>query len=426
MNTCRRGKHGKNIRIYCYDCKKKVTINNKKRLANELLHDHLNRNSYRTLEVNTNLNRKTICSLTNRATDDLIHSNELTRLLNPQDYCGIILVDGKYVPVKKIEDRIDRMEERLGHVPISKKRRGKTKKGLVVMPFMDYESHDIPVYITALSENRVDIREGFKQLKEMEYPLKAVICDESMGKIAQVARQVYPDVIIQSCLTHYSKCIERSFGVNGPKRRIRSLERKLQKLGDKILIPTYHYDIERARLLVSEISDLEYQYGPLIDIHSIFQQIFWEAETEEDLNRLEDQLNITIGNIDMKKYPYAKQIKDRYLDYYDKRDMIIASIQNPELDIPRTTNLLEGFNSTTLEMRLSSIRGFERDCTAESYINALILKYRFHRFTDCRGKFKHLNGKSPLEIAKPINNFNFNFYYRGENWIRLCQQLRCK
>ena len=110
-----------------------------------------------------------------------------------------------------------------------------------------------------------------------------------------------------------------------------------------------------------------------------------------DVERLEDELNMAISRVD-RNYPDFQKIQDRYQNYYDKRDQIIACIQYPELDIPRTTNLIEGFNSTTLEIRLSSIRGFEKTNTAEGYINALILKRRFQKFTDCKGKFKSLNG----------------------------------
>jgi len=41
----------------------------------------------------------------NETTEKLIHSNELTKLLKPQNYCGILLIDGKYVPVKKLEGK---------------------------------------------------------------------------------------------------------------------------------------------------------------------------------------------------------------------------------------------------------------------------------------------------------------------------------
>ena len=177
---------------------------------------------------------------------------------------------------------------------------------------------------------------------------------------------------------------------------------------------------ERAIQLTNEIAELEFEYGYLIRIEEIFQDIFWKAKDLEDLNYYENELNVAIAWMDLKRYPYGKRIKDRYLDYYEKREQIIASIMNPEPEIPRTTNLIEGFHSTTLEIRFTSIRGFKKEQNARNYINALILKYRFHKFTDCKKKFKNLNGRSPLEIAAPKNHQNF----RNHDWVRFCRNLK--
>ncbi len=279
------------------------------------------------------------------------------------------------------------------------------------------------MHITALSENMIDIKKGFVMLKEINYDLKVVVSDESMGEIAKVAKEIFPEVIIQTCLTHYEKCIERCFQVNGIKRRIRTLERKLHLMKSSFLVSTHHYDRRKAIEIINEIGDLESKYYPLIDVQNIFHEIFWGAGNEKDITRLENLLNIVISGIPS-SYEYFVKIKDRYLDYYKKRNEILAFLLHPELDIPKTTNLIEGFNSTGLELRLSSIRGFEKEQFADNYINALILKYRFHKFTDCKGKFKDLNGKSPLQIANPKKTFNFNFLSRGQDWIRFCQELK--
>jgi transposase-like protein len=316
--------------------------------------------------------------------------------MQPQNYCGIIMVDGKYISVKR--------------------------KKLVEIAFIDYLTHDIPVHIDAISENMIDIEKGFQILKETGYPLIAVVCDESMGEIAKVAKKVFPQVKIQLCLTHYSRNVDRVFKVNFVRKKIKSLEKKLKKIGNSILTPTHHSGIEKARQAVNEIADLEFEYGYLIEVQRIFRKIFWSIKTKEERDELEDMLNMTIARMNLDRYPHASRIKKRYLDYYEKREELTAFTRYPELDIPRTTNLIEGFNSTTLEMRLSSIRGFEKLENAHHYLNALILKRRFQKFTDCKGKFKHLNGKSPLEIAKPLNTFTYNFSSR--DWINFCRKLK--
>ena len=363
------------------------------------------------------MSRNTAYTLVNQTTEELIHSNELTRLLKPQNYCGILLIDGKYVPVKETgEEKIP------GFVPRSTKRRGKTKKGLVAVVCIDYLTHDIPVYDLCLSENSFDMKKIFLKLKEINYPLKIVVCDETMGQIAEVAREVFPNVIIQICLTHYSKTIERTFVAAAAKRTYHSFQKQLNFLGESFLISTHHHDIEKAVKLTNQMADLEFQYGYLWQVQELFRDLFWKVCSEKELAQWENNFNRRISFMNLKNYPYAQKIKDRYLDYYEKRESVTASILHPELDIPRTTNLIEGWNSTTMELRISSIRGFKKEHYARNYINAIILKYRFHKFKDCKKKFKVLNGKSPLEIAKPLNTLGFHFH--SDDWIKFCKKLK--
>lgn len=408
--------HRNKIRIFCHDCKKKITINHKEEKANELLRKHLNRNSYRIIENETGISKKNACLVVNQTTEKLINSNELTKLLNPQNYCGILLIDGKYIPVKETGE-----ETIKGFIPKSSKRRGKTKKGLVTIACIDYETHDLPIYGVYLSENSFDMKKIFLKLKEINYPLRILICDETMGQIAEMAKEVFPKVIIQICLTHYSKTIERTFIANAAKRTYQSMQKKVDFIGESFFISTHNEDRRKVIDLTNKMADLEFQYVYLWEIQELFQELFWKVKNEQQLIEWEDDLNSTIGSMDLKNYPYAKRIKDRYNDYYEKKGWITACIIHAELNIPRTTNLIEGWNSTTIELRIASIRGFKKEKYARNYINAIILKYRFHKFTDCKNKFKDLNGKSPLEIANPLNPLNFNSH--SNNWILFCKSL---
>jgi len=66
---------------------------------------------------------------------------------------------------------------------------------------------------------------------------------------------------------------------------------------------------------------------------------------------------------------------------------------------PLTTNIIEGLNSH-LEARLFSLRSFQSVSHARLWMNGYILKKRFTKFTDCRGKFRYLNGKTGVEMTK--------------------------
>jgi len=63
---------------------------------------------------------------------------------------------------------------------------------------------------------------------------------------------------------------------------------------------------------------------------------------------------------------------------------------------PNTTNLIEGFNGH-LKDRLKSIRGFKSFDSASLWLNAYVLRRRTTKFKACNRKFKHLNGKTPLD-----------------------------
>jgi hypothetical protein len=347
------------------------------------------------IATETGISKKTSCAVVAQETEKLIHSNELTRLMKPQNYCGILLVDGKWIKVKE--------------------------RTLVLISFVDYLTHDIPAYVIAYSENMYDIEEGFKFLKSIGYELKVIVADESMGEIVHVAKKVFPDVIIQLCLTHYTKAQDRTFVVNQAKRRIKSLERKLQNLGNSFFIRTHHHDIEKARKITNEIADLEHEFGYMISVQKFFQEIFWSVKTEQELSDAEDRMNEFIGRMNLDRYPHAEKIQKRYLNYYEKRELLTSFTKHPKLNIPRTTNLIEGFHSN-LQLRLSTIRGFEKEGHTLNYLNALILKRRFKKFTDCKKKFKNLNGKSPLQISNPLNTFGFNF--NDTNWINFCVNLK--
>ena len=66
---------------------------------------------------------------------------------------------------------------------------------------------------------------------------------------------------------------------------------------------------------------------------------------------------------------------------------------------PVTTNIIEGMNAH-LEARLVSLRSFQSVNYARLWLNGYVLKRRFTKFTDCRGKFRYLNGKTGVEMTK--------------------------
>lgn len=93
-------------------------------------------------------------------------------------FCGILLVDGKYVKIK-------------GY-----------KKKIPVIYGIDYLTHDIVHYVLGPSENYQLLLKFFSSLKLANYPLQAVVSDDNQNT-PQACFKVYPHTIWQLCQNHY-------------------------------------------------------------------------------------------------------------------------------------------------------------------------------------------------------------------------------
>lgn len=100
-------------------------------------------------------------------------------------YCGILIVDGKYVKVKGYKAKI---------------------------PFIygiDYLTHDIPVGMLMPSENEEAFLKFFRLLKSCNYPLRAVVCDDR-STLGVAVRYHYPKAKVQLCQNHYVENIRQA------------------------------------------------------------------------------------------------------------------------------------------------------------------------------------------------------------------------
>lgn len=84
------------------------------------------------------------------------------------------------------------------------------------------------------------------------------------------------------------------------------------------------------------------------------------------------------------------------LDIEKRKAVLLAYVLDKH--IPRTTNLIECFNSH-LEGRLKSLKGFQSIHHARLWFNAYFIRRRLKPFTDCGHKFQKLNGKCSLQLA---------------------------
>lgn len=95
-----------------------------------------------------------------------------------QKFQGILLVDGKYVRVKRYDRKIP------------------------VLYGVDYSTHDIPHYRLTKAEDYLNCKKFFESLKLTDYSLQAVVCDDNTN-IYTAAKQVFPNVVVQLCHIHF-------------------------------------------------------------------------------------------------------------------------------------------------------------------------------------------------------------------------------
>jgi len=206
---------------------------------------------------------------------------------------------------------------------------------------VDFLTHDIPIYRLATKENYVNCLEYFQLLKSINYPLKYLVCDDNEA-IKMAARYIYPKVVIQTCLNHYKENIRKDLKVRSSKQ--------------------YQDFMNRIESLFLPRLDFVSFTRELFDVYTAFKDDRKCVRWIEDIRRKEKEL----------------------LAY------------NQFKGVPRTTNLVEAYNSH-IQARLKSIKGFNSFHSADRWLNGYVLRRRLRPFTDCNHRFKHLNGKCSLE-----------------------------
>ncbi|MCK5018948.1 MAG: transposase [Candidatus Peribacteraceae bacterium] len=266
-----------------------------------------------------------------RIVEELKHlpsNNDVTSwYCNRKRFCGALVVDGKYVKVKGYDRKI---------------------------PFlfgMDYSTHDLPICLLTRSESFEAWKQFFTKLKNMDYPLVSVTCDDNPA-IAQAVKYVFPNIIVQVCHVHFLENIRKTL-------RVRTDE-------------TY-------RLFFKDIETHIFRI-PILGKASLERHIRWRSPRHQD-----DSVKIAVLN---HIFTHAEALTA----YVDARNKYKTSC-------PKTTNIIESLNSQ-LEGRLKTIQGFQSFQSAERWLSAWILRKRFTPFTDCRKPFKKLNGTYSLEHTR--------------------------
>ena len=235
-------------------------------------------------------------------------------------FCGILLVDGKYLKIK-------------GY-----------KKKIPVIYGIDYLTHDIVHFVLGPSENYKLLLKFFSSLKLANYPLQSLVTDNNQN-FKEACLKVYPTAIWQLCQNHYKH----------------NLRITLNLAND----PTHRFFMN--------------------DVETLFKT---KLSPEDFKGRASKIYN---------KYANTNELyKSIMLDIARRSADLLSYLKLPHT--PRTTNLIESFNSH-LQGRLKTVKGFESFKYAKNWLNIYFLRRRLKKFTDCEKQFKKLNGISSLELT---------------------------
>lgn len=182
--TWRKGKRRGKLKYQCQSCLHwfQVAHVQKRVPSKQLLVQHLSGISFRSLARIHQCGTATAYRRVAQGLGELPTCIDVTRWYC-QKFQGVLLVDGKYVTVKRYDRKIP------------------------VLYGVDYQSHDIPHYRLCRSEDYLSCKRFFESLKLTDYPLQAVVCDDNKN-IYQAARYVFPKVVIQLCHVHFLRNVE--------------------------------------------------------------------------------------------------------------------------------------------------------------------------------------------------------------------------
>jgi len=175
----KKGKRRGKIKYQCQACKHWFQVNHRqeKISSKSLLVQHLSGISFRNLSDINSCGVATAYRKVKKGLEELPLCIDVTRW-----YCekfqGILLVDGKYVKVKRFDRKIP------------------------VLFGVDYKTHDIPHFKLIKSEDYLNCKKFFESIKLTDYGLQAVVCDDNQN-IYNAAKYVFPKVVIQLCHVHF-------------------------------------------------------------------------------------------------------------------------------------------------------------------------------------------------------------------------------
>lgn len=284
-----------------------------------MLISHLSGISFRVLAQTHQVSTTTAFRKCHDALEKLPHCADITRKYCGR-FCGILLVDGKYVSVKGYERKIP------------------------VVYGIDYLTHDIPTYIFSIAENYPTCHTFFTSLRLLNYPLQAIVSDDNQN-IYQSCLSVYPKAVTQICQNHYKEGIRAILKVR-TETTYRSFMNEIEVLFDKRR-PVEEFS-RMASKIYSRFRDDDMCLSVLLDIQKRMPQLLAYTQVPrvpQTTNLIESYNSHLQGRLETIKGFESFQHADLWLNAYFIRRRL-----KPFTDCSRKFRKLNGKSSLELSI----------------------------------------------------------------------------
>jgi len=193
--TIKWGRQQGRKRYFCKQCNHSFSLNHRPRRPVVWI-PYVDGVPLRKLGDEIGLSPAQTYAIAKKEMDSLPDNNGLSRQYCG-NYCGILVLDGKFIKVRPYRKKI---------------------------PFLyglDYLTHDLPVGILALGESTRAYHQIFKLLKDSRYPLRAVVCDDVLLALKPALNCYYPEAKIQLCQNHHLENIRQKLKVRTSREHVK-------------------------------------------------------------------------------------------------------------------------------------------------------------------------------------------------------------
>lgn len=219
------------------------------------------------------------------------------------------------------------------------------------------------------------------------YSFKAVTTDFDQRLEKAVNRVISSEILHQRCLWHAQELVKGLMDYRNTRHRYGKLARQVELLKESLADRKQSLYDARSRLRALE-AELVVRQQDYHEQQELLQQL--GALLVVPKRETSEQLWTTFRSLYEKRYASVIRFVTTHWEgllqhQHDKR-------------VPKTTAWAENINRQ-LERRLKTVEAFQSPRSAFEYQTLYRNYLRFKPYTDCRGKRKRYNGRSPLEVC---------------------------